>query len=231
MRQKRIILGVLGLGVSLATVTSFLSKGKIIEHTPRDSTTAVALHVARYSQRTEQQEGRHDLVKDAVRIKTKGNGKKVIEQVGEASFYGKGFHGRLTASGMRFNQHGLTAAHPTLPLGTRARVTNLKSGQTVSVQITDRGPYARGRDLDLSQAAAATIGLTQKDGEAPVKIEATLPPPEVKRKRVVVQGPTSPRETSQKRGSRRPAHCCNLHTGRSSQGSRIVILDAGTKMP
>jgi rare lipoprotein A len=65
-----------------------------------------------------------------------------------------------------------------LPLGTRARVTNLESGQTVRVQITDRGPYAKGRDLDLSQAAAAKIGLTQQNGEVSVKIEATLRPPE-----------------------------------------------------
>jgi rare lipoprotein A (peptidoglycan hydrolase) len=177
MRQKRIILSVLGLGILLATVTCFLSKGKTTEYALLDRTTAVALHVASYSKRTEQQEGRHDLVKDAVRTKTTVNGKKVIEQVGEASFYGTGFHGRLTASGTRFNRHGLTAAHPTLPLGTRAQVTNLESGQTVSVQITDRGPYAKGRDLDLSQAAAAQIGLTQKKGEAPVKIEAMLPPP------------------------------------------------------
>ena len=177
MRQRKTIFGVLGLGVLLATVTSFLSKGKTTEHSLLDRTTAVAIQVASYSRRTEQQEGRHDLVKDAVRTKTTATGKTIIEQVGEASFYGKGFHGWLTASGSRFNRHGLTAAHPTLPLGTRARVTNLESGQTVSVQITDRGPYAKGRDLDLSQAAAAQIGLTQKKGEAPVKIEAMLPPP------------------------------------------------------
>jgi rare lipoprotein A (peptidoglycan hydrolase) len=181
-----------------------LRKGKITEYAPRDTITAVALHVAEYSRRTEQREGRHDLVKDAVRVKTTGNGKKVIEQVGEASFYGKGFHGRLTASGTRFNRHGLTAAHPTLPLGTRAQVTNLESGQSVRVQITDRGPYAKGRDLDLSQAAAATIGLTQKNGEAPVKIEAMLPPPKEQRKIAAVQGLTSPREIPQESGDRRP---------------------------
>src|SRR5262245_21699251 len=81
---------------------------------PRERTTAVALHVARYSKRTEPQEGRHDLVKDAVRVKTLAKGKKIIEQLGEASLYGRGFHGRLTANGTRFTRHGLTAAHPTL---------------------------------------------------------------------------------------------------------------------
>jgi rare lipoprotein A (peptidoglycan hydrolase) len=204
MRQRKTIHGVLSLGILLAIFTFFLSKGKTTAHAPRDSTTAVALRVASYSKRTEQQEGRHDLVKDSVRTKATVNGKKIIEQVGEASFYGKGFHGRPTASGTRFNRHALTAAHPTLPLGTRAQVANLKSGQSVSVQITDRGPYARGRDLDLSQAAAAKIGLTQKNGEAPVKIEATLSPPEDQRKTATAQGPTSPREMSQERSGRRP---------------------------
>jgi rare lipoprotein A len=205
MRQRRTIHGVLSLGVLLATVTPFASKGKTKEHVPPESTTAVALRVASYSQRTEKQEGRHDLVKDSVRTKTTARGKTIIEQVGEASFYGTGFHGRPTASGTRFNRHGLTAAHPTLPLGTRAQVTNLESGKTVRVQITDRGPYAKGRDLDLSQAAAARIGLTPKNGEAPVKIEAMLPPPEGQRKRAAAApGSPSSRKTSQERGGRPP---------------------------
>ena len=185
MRHKNTLLGVVSLGILLATVLSFPSKQKPTAPT-QDQTITVALHVARYSLRTEQQEGRHDLVKDAVRTKTTATGKRVIEQVGEASFYGQGFHGRPTASGTRFTRHGLTAAHPTLPLGTRARVTNLRSGQSVRVRITDRGPYAKGRDLDLSQAAAATIGLTQQNGEVPVKIEATLPPPPEQRKTAAV---------------------------------------------
>jgi len=205
MRQRRIIHGVLSLGVFLASVTPFLNKEKTKEHASLARTTAVAVQVARYSQRTEKQEGRHDLVKDTVRTKTTATGKKIIEQVGEASFYGQGFHGRLTASGKRFNRHGLTAAHPILPLGTRAQVTNLESGKTVRVHITDRGPYAKGRDLDLSQAAAARIGLTQKNGEAPVKIEATLPPPEEQKKiAAAAPGPPSSRKTSQQRGVRPP---------------------------
>jgi rare lipoprotein A len=150
-------------------------------------------------------QGETVLVKDSVRTKTTAQGKKIIEQVGEASFYGTGFHGRPTTSGTRFNRHGLTAAHPTLPLGTRVQVTNLESGKTVRVQITDCGPYAKGRDLDLSQAAAARIGLTQKNGEAPVKIEATLPLPEEQRKiAAAAPGPPSLRKTSQERGDRPP---------------------------
>ena len=96
--------------------------------------------------------------------------KPAIIQVGTASWYGPGFHGQETASGEPFNQHALTAAHRTLPLGTKAKVTNLETGQTVDVTINDRGPYVSGRHLDLSRAAARRIGLIKK-GTAKVKIE------------------------------------------------------------
>jgi rare lipoprotein A len=99
-----------------------------------------------------------------------------IEEVGQASWYGPGFHGKKTASGETFNQHQLTAAHPTLPLGSRAEVTNLETGKSVTVKINDRGPFVDGRHIDLSRAAAKKIGLTPKEGLAPVKIEATLSP-------------------------------------------------------
>jgi rare lipoprotein A (peptidoglycan hydrolase) len=100
--------------------------------------------------------------------------KPAIIQVGTASWYGPGFHGQETASGERFNQHALTAAHRTLPLGTEAKVTNLETGQAVTVKINDRGPYVKGRQLDLSHAAAKQIGLI-KPGVAKVKIEAKTP--------------------------------------------------------
>jgi peptidoglycan lytic transglycosylase len=101
-------------------------------------------------------------------------GKPETTQVGTASWYGPGFHGRETASGETFDQHALTAAHRTLPLGTEATVTNLETGQSVQVTINDRGPYVPGRQLDLSQAAAQQIGLTKK-GVAKVKIETKRP--------------------------------------------------------
>jgi rare lipoprotein A len=101
-------------------------------------------------------------------------GKPTTIYVGMASWYGPGFHGRATASGETFNQHTLTAAHRTLPLGTEATVTNLETGQSVQVKINDRGPYVPGRHLDLSPAAAKKIGLTRK-GVAKVKIEAKAP--------------------------------------------------------
>lgn len=78
---------------------------------------------------------------------------------GMASWYGGKFHGRRTASGERFNQHALTAAHKTLPLGTRVHVKNLDNGQSVIVTINDRGPYARGRIIDLSRGAARAISM------------------------------------------------------------------------
>ncbi|MGK7941677.1 MAG: septal ring lytic transglycosylase RlpA family protein [Crocosphaera sp.] len=89
---------------------------------------------------------------------------------GMASWYGPGFHGRLTANGERYNQNGLTAAHKTLPFGTQVRVTNLKNGRSVIVRINDRGPYIHGRVIDLSKGAANVIGLISS-GVAPVQLE------------------------------------------------------------
>lgn len=80
-------------------------------------------------------------------------------QAGIASWYGPGFHGRPTASGERFNQGAMTAAHRTLPFGARVRVTLLGSGKAVVVRITDRGPFVRGRVIDLSKGAARRLGL------------------------------------------------------------------------
>lgn len=85
-----------------------------------------------------------------------------------ASWYGPGFHGKRTASGERFNTHALTAAHKTLKLGTRVRVTNLNNNKSVIVVINDRGPYVRGRVIDLSMAAKNHLSM---GGVAPVKLE------------------------------------------------------------
>jgi rare lipoprotein A len=89
---------------------------------------------------------------------------------GLASWYGPGFHGRRTASGQVFNQHGLTAAHRSLPFGTRVRVTNLRNGRSTVVRINDRGPYSGGRIIDLSAGAARAIGL-YSSGVSKVKVE------------------------------------------------------------
>ena len=90
---------------------------------------------------------------------------------GMISFYADRFHGRLTASGARFDKNAFTAAHRSLPFGTRVEVTNLSNGKSVIVEITDRGPYARKRILDLSPAAARKIGMI---GEGTVRAKVAV---------------------------------------------------------
>lgn len=79
--------------------------------------------------------------------------------VGMASWYGRPYHGRRTASGEVYNMYRMTAAHPTLPFGTRVAVTNLENGRTVIVTITDRGPFKGNRVIDLSRKAASKLGF------------------------------------------------------------------------
>ncbi len=92
-------------------------------------------------------------------------------QEGLASWYGKKFHGRRTSNGERYDMYARTAAHKTLPLGTFVRVYNLKNGRTMDVRINDRGPFVRGRVIDLSYTAAKELGVVGP-GTAPVRIEA-----------------------------------------------------------
>jgi rare lipoprotein A len=91
-------------------------------------------------------------------------------RVGLASFYGPQWHGHLTANGERLDIHAMTAAHRTLPFGTRVRVTLLQTGKSVVVRINDRGPYVHGRIIDLTDAAARAIGLTT-EGVGRVRLE------------------------------------------------------------
>jgi rare lipoprotein A len=95
---------------------------------------------------------------------------EIVGLVGLASFYAAKFHGRRTASGERFNSKLLTAAHLTLPFGTQLKVTNPANSKYVIVRVNDRGPYIRGRLLDLSRAAADLIGIT-RSGVARVELE------------------------------------------------------------
>jgi rare lipoprotein A len=90
--------------------------------------------------------------------------------VGAASWYGPGFSGKKTASGDIFDETKFTAAHKSLPLGTKAKVTHLSSGKSVEVLVNDRGPYVEGRIIDLSQAAANALGIIDR-GVAEVRIE------------------------------------------------------------
>lgn len=87
-----------------------------------------------------------------------------------ASWYGPGFHGKLTANGEVYNQLAMTAAHKDLPFGTFLRITNQKNGKSVIVRINDRGPFIEGRDIDLSMGTALALGMVQR-GVIRVKVE------------------------------------------------------------
>ncbi|SDB08280.1 rare lipoprotein A [Pseudomonas sp. NFACC23-1] len=93
------------------------------------------------------------------------------DQTGVASYYGARHHGKRTASGERFDQHSLTAAHRQLPFGTRVKITNLSNNDSVVVRINDRGPYSRGRLIDVSREAAEQLGML-RSGTARVRVQA-----------------------------------------------------------
>jgi peptidoglycan lytic transglycosylase len=99
----------------------------------------------------------------------------VYVETGLASWYGPPYHNRRSSNGEIYNMHAFTAAHRTLPLGTRVRVTNLQTGRSTMVRITDRGPFIRGRILDLSLAAAEAIDVRHA-GVARVKVEVVEAP-------------------------------------------------------
>jgi len=102
------------------------------------------------------------------------------KRVGTASVYAHRFAGRKMADGNRMDPHDDNAASKTLPLGTEAKVTNLETGKSTTVTIQDRGPYVKGRIVDLSPATADKIGITPKEGVAKVEVEPiALPPPGV----------------------------------------------------
>jgi rare lipoprotein A len=91
-------------------------------------------------------------------------------QVGLASYYAEEFQGRPTASGARYDMNALTCAHPSAPFGSRLRVTDLESGRSVVVTVTDRGPFSKGRIVDVSLAAARRLGMVQR-GVTRVRVE------------------------------------------------------------
>jgi len=111
-------------------------------------------------------------------INSDGMSRKEIEairnhpevQIGIASYYGKEFHRKLTANGQKFNMYKVSAAHKTLPLGTRVKVTNLNNGKSIRLTINDRGPFKKGRILDLSYKAAQKLGFVN-EGTTKVRID------------------------------------------------------------
>ena len=104
------------------------------------------------------------------------NTAQVKTQTGIASWYGKKFHGRTTANGEIYDMNGMTAAHKTLPFNTRVRVVNLDNGRVVVVRINDRGPFVKGRIIDLSRKAAGKVGMLNA-GLANVRLEILFPLP------------------------------------------------------
>ena len=131
----------------------------------------------------EKNEVASDLIKIKKLRKTENNNIEQLKKVqsepfyvaqsvrsGKASWYGPGFHGRRTANGERYNQYALTAAHRSLPFGTRVRVTNVNNGRSVVVRINDRGPFVGGRVIDVSTAAANNLGMIHH-GVVPVRLQ------------------------------------------------------------
>lgn len=112
--------------------------------------------------------------------KSQAEAKPIYTEVGVASWYGSPYHNRRTSNGEIYDQNGMTAAHRTLPLNSVARVTNVKTGQSATVRITDRGPFIVGRMLDLSVAAAKQVDVW-RPGLAKVKLEVLEAPAPIDR--------------------------------------------------
>lgn len=103
-------------------------------------------------------------------------GQRGYTEEGKASYYSNKLHGRKMANGQPYNKNRLTAAHRTLPFGTKVKVTNLETNQSVKVKITDRGPFVKGRVVDLSEAAARRLNYINA-GIVPVEVKVVKPAP------------------------------------------------------
>lgn len=150
------------LPAETSNVTKFSSKAYGVKGSPRVTTTrAVRKGGGRY------QIGKPYTIRG---IKYYPKLDPNLRQTGLASWYGPNFHGRLTANGEVYDQYGLSAAHPTMPLPSYAKVTNLENGSSITVRVNDRGPFSKNRVIDLSARAAQLLGYT-KQGVAKVKVE------------------------------------------------------------
>jgi rare lipoprotein A len=156
------------LGVVFLLVSSLLQGGSVLPGSPigvePQPAEAASLDDSAVPPKDKRAQG-----KKAREVNSRETSKKKVIR-GQASWYGPGFHGKKTASGEIFDQSRLTAAHKTLPLGTKAKVTNLENGNTVEVEINDRGPYVGQRVIDLSRAAANALGFVES-GLTLVRIE------------------------------------------------------------
>ncbi|HEV3109693.1 MAG TPA: septal ring lytic transglycosylase RlpA family protein [Candidatus Binataceae bacterium] len=139
--------------------------------------------------------------------------------VGVASWYGPGFNGKHTSSGEIYDQEDLTAASTTLPLGTRALVTNLQNGRSVEVRINDRGPFAKGRKIDLSRAAASALGILNP-GTARVRIDVVRQGPESAPGFFVQVGSFSNSSNAQRLGGRLSQYFADVRVDHFKAGHR-----------
>jgi rare lipoprotein A len=159
--RKTVLLASIGIGLSLGAT------GASVAHEPTQKTQA-------QTQKERQAQGKKTAGKATAkydhpqsRHAPDRSGKR---QVGEASYYAPMFHGRTMANGKPMRPNDDNAASKTLPLGTKAKVTNLETGRSTVVTIEDRGPYVAGRIIDLSPGSAREIGLTPRQGVAPVEV-------------------------------------------------------------
>jgi len=113
---------------------------------------------------------KHLIVSLLLLFSTSAYAKHKKVQIGKGSWYGKKFHGKQTANGEKYNMYTYTAAHKTLPFNTKVKVTNLRNKRSVIVRVNDRGPYAKGRIIDLSYLAAKKLGYV-KNSVAKLKVK------------------------------------------------------------
>ena len=136
--------------------------GKIFKDAGKNDTIIMPVSEKRFSEEIDND----TIKKDTLSVEDEKKVEDILESTaheistGVVSWYGGKFHGRKTASGERYDKDELTAAHKSLPFGTKVKVTNIRNGKSVVVEINDRGPYAKSRVLDLSQAAFSEIGHT-----------------------------------------------------------------------
>lgn len=155
----------LGLGLSLATCGCAVASTAPTQTTVNDPIASIATGVD-FSHKAKRATTLANTVEQATLGKPTAlhmaseTSDQASFQQGIASWYGPGFHNRLTANGERYNMNALTAAHRTLPFGTIVLVKNTVTGKTVTVRINDRGPYIKGRIIDLSRAAARELGIS-----------------------------------------------------------------------
>jgi len=151
----------------LSLVLSCQAFGVLIESSGQQTGATIATSVSLLRQEQLRADRPPEAVKKTKKTESLRNR---LMQLGKASWYGPGFHGKPTASGEVFDQSLMTAAHNTFPLGSRAKVTNLANGHSVEVRINDRGPHTAGRIIDLSRAAAGALGIVGS-GVARVQVE------------------------------------------------------------